>query len=207
MPGLPAIEPYPLPDADTLPPNLVRWIVDPDRAVLLVHDMQGYFLDPLPTALRGQLVDNAVLVRKQCAGYGVPIAYTTQPGRMTDSERGLLRDFWGPGMRTAAADRDVVAELAPAAGDLVLTKWRYSAFFRTALLAWMREQGRDQLIVVGVYAHVGVLMSAVEAFTNDIQPFLVADATADFSETEHRLALTYTARRCGKVVTTQEVFA
>lgn len=205
MPGLPTIESYPLPEADTLPPNLVRWTIDPDRAVLLVHDMQGYFLQALPTPLREQLVHNAAITRKQCVAQGVPVAYTTQPGRMTESDRGLLKDFWGPGMQTSPADRDVVPELAPDDGDLILTKWRYSAFFRTELLSRMREWGRDQLIICGVYAHVGVLMSAVEAFTNDIKPFLVADATADFSETEHRLALTYTARRCGMVVTSGEV--
>jgi len=30
---------------------------------------------------------------------GVPVAYTMQPGSMTDDEGGLLKDFWGPGMR------------------------------------------------------------------------------------------------------------
>jgi isochorismate hydrolase len=69
----------------------------------------------------------------------------------------------------------------------------------------MRASGRDQLIVCGVYAHVGVLMSAVEAFTNDIQPFLVADAVADFSAEYHRLAIRYAAERCAMAVTTKEV--
>ena len=36
---------------------------------------------------------------------------------MTDEQRGLLKDFWGPGMRAEPGDRQVVAELAPAASD------------------------------------------------------------------------------------------
>ena len=70
----------------------------------------------------------------------------------------------------------------------------------------MRADGRDQLVICGVYAHVGVLMSAVEAFTHDIQPFLVADAVADFSEEYHRMAVGYAAERCAVVVTAKEVF-
>lgn len=43
-PGLPVIAPYPLPAAGTLPANHATWKPEPDRAVLLVHDMQRYFL-------------------------------------------------------------------------------------------------------------------------------------------------------------------
>nr|WSX49116.1 isochorismatase family protein [Streptomyces sp. NBC_00974] len=207
MPGIPPIEPYALPTAGDLPANTARWTVDPKRAVLLVHDMQRYFLKPFPSPLREELVANAVLLRQWSAAHDVPVAYTAQPGGMDDAQRGLLKDFWGPGMRTDPADREVVVELAPRPDDWLLTKWRYSAFFRSDLLERMRGAGRDQLIVCGVYAHVGVLMSAVEAFTNDIQPFLVADAVADFSADHHGLALRYAAERCAMVLTAKEVLA
>ncbi|MFF4170110.1 isochorismatase family protein [Streptomyces sp. NPDC001744] len=207
MAGLPTVESYPLPSPGTLPENVARWTPDPDRAVLLVHDMQRYFLAALPDPLRSTLVRRAALLRERAASLGVPVAYTAQPGRMTDEERGLLKDFWGPGMRTETADREVVPELAPREGDWLLTKWRYSAFFRTDLLERMRAAGRDQLLLCGVYAHVGVLATAMEAYSHDIRTFLVADAVGDFSEAHHMLALTYVAQRCGSVVTAQEVFA
>jgi isochorismate hydrolase len=72
-------------------------------------------------------------------------------------------------------------------------------------LAWLRELGRDQLIICGVYAHVGVLVSAVDAFTNDIQPFIVADAIGDLSATYHRWCLEYAAHCCAVVTTTERV--
>ncbi|MFE2415578.1 isochorismatase family protein [Streptomyces hokutonensis] len=206
MAGLPPVTSYVLPTAERLPENVADWIPHPDRAVLLVHDMQRYFLQALPDPLRGELVHNAAALRKRAVALGVPVAYTAQPGRMTDEQRGLLKDFWGPGMRTDPADREVVPELAPAEDDWVLTKWRYSAFFRTDLLDRMRAAGRDQLVLCGVYAHVGVLATALEAFTNDIQTFLAADALGDFSETHHRLALEYAAQRCAVVLPSTEVF-
>ncbi len=207
MPGIPTIESYRLPAAGALPPAVAPWRVDPARAVLLVHDMQRYFLAPFPAAVRDPLVANAARLRRWCAERGVPVGYTAQPGGMSDDQRGLLKDFWGPGMRVDPADRDIVDELAPAPGDWTFTKWRYSAFFRSDLLARMRGHGRDQIILCGVYAHVGILMTAVEAYTNDIAPFLVADAVADFSEADHRLALDYAARRCAVVTSTAEVLA
>ncbi|MGK5549462.1 isochorismatase family protein [Streptomyces sp. URMC 127] len=204
-PGIPRIEPYPMPAAGDLPENTACWEADPARAVLLVHDMQRYFLEPLPQGLRDELVANAALLRETAAALGIPVAYTAQPGGMSDEQRGLLKDFWGPGMRVDPADRRVAGPLAPAPGDWVFTKWRYSAFFRSDLLGRMRANGRDQLIVCGVYAHVGVLMTAVDAFTNDIRPFLVADAVADFSPAYHRLAVEYAAARCAVVTTTKDM--
>ncbi|SDP84648.1 Isochorismate hydrolase [Actinopolyspora xinjiangensis] len=207
MTGIPTITPYPMPTGDDLPANTAPWTVDPDRAVLLVHDMQRYFLKPLPSDREPgrSLVDNIVSLRNSCSELGVPVAYTAQPGDMTTEQRGLLQDFWGPGMSGGPEDRELVEPLAPREGDRVFTKWRYSAFFASDLLAMLRESGRDQLLLCGVYAHVGVLMSAVDAFTNDIQPFLVADAVADFSPEYHRMAVDYAAARCAVVTTTASV--
>ncbi|MEU9605712.1 isochorismatase family protein [Streptomyces sp. NPDC048057] len=205
MTGIPPVTAYPLPTEGDLPARAVAWSLDPERSVLLVHDMQRYFLRPLPDSLSDPLVSHTVHLRERSTALGVPVAYTAQPGGMDRAERGLLQDFWGPGMRTAPEDRQVVDALAPTDTDWMFTKRRYSAFFRTDLLERMRAAGRDQLILCGVYAHVGILATALDAFAHDVQPFLVADATADFSQEYHRLALTYAAERCALVTTVKQV--
>ncbi len=207
MAAIPPIEPYALPSAAELPANVARWTVDPSRAVLLVHDMQRYFLRPLPATLQADLVRNAALILEQGRAHGVGVAYTAQPGAMMDEQRGLLKDFWGQGMTATAADREVIEQLAPGPGDWVFTKWRYSAFFGSRLLDQMREQGRDQLVICGVYAHVGVLATAVQAFSHDIETFIVADAVADFSQRHHQMALEYASQCCAVITTAKEVFA
>jgi isochorismate hydrolase len=206
MPGIAPIADYALPTTGDLPTSTAQWTPDPSRAVLLVHDMQRYFLAPFPPSIRNPLVRHCASLLERSAALGVPVFYTAQPGGMTEQERGLLKDFWGPGMKVSPLDREIIEELAPRPVDQVLTKWRYSAFFRSDLLQQMRDQGRDQLVVCGVYAHIGVLATAIEAFTNDIQSFLVADALGDFSADYHRLALDYAAVRCSVVTTTEEVF-
>lgn len=207
MAGLARIDPYPLPAAGELPDNTAAWTLDPARAVLLLHDMQRYFLRPFAPEVRDELVAHCARLREFAVANGMRVGYSQQPGGMSESERGLLKDFWGPGMRVATEDREVVPALRPGPDDWRFTKWRYSAFFRSDLLARMRAEGRDQLVVCGVYAHVGVLATAVEAFTNDIETFLVADAVADFSPSDHRMAVDYAARRCAVVLSTDEVVA
>jgi isochorismate hydrolase len=68
----------------------------------------------------------------------------------------------------------------------------------------MRNAGRDQLLICGVYAYIGVLTTAIDSFTNDIQTFVAADAIADFSEREHHLALTYASKKCAVLCISKE---
>ncbi|SHH53291.1 isochorismatase family protein [Massilia sp. CF038] len=205
--SIPRIATYPMPAATAMPSNRVDWKIEPARAVLLIHDMQDYFLDfydsaaaPIP-ALLAQV--NAL--RDACDAAGVPVVYTAQPAEQGKKERGLLTDWWGPGVTAQPHRASVAAALAPRAHDTVLVKWRYSAFVRSDLLARMQAQGRDQLIVCGVYAHIGCLMTAADAFMHDIQPFLVGDALADFSAEQHAMALDYVSQRCGVVSSAEQV--
>lgn len=198
---------YRMPEEPDLPTNEATWQPVPARAVLLIHDMQKYFVGMFPAdeAPVTELINNVRLLRQAAVDLGIPVMYTAQPGGMTRAERGLLHDFWGPGMDKDPNHRQILDELAPCAGDTVLTKWRYSAFARTDLEDRLRAHGRDQLIICGVYAHVGCLMTACDAFTRDLQSFLVADAVADFSPHYHELALQYAAERCAVTMSTNDL--
>ncbi|MEE3850352.1 isochorismatase family protein [Gordonia sp. LSe1-13] len=202
--AIPSIDPYPIPRGPF--PARVDWALEPRRTALLIHDMQRYFIDayqrdrePMVTAL-----PNMVRIREACCRAGVPVVYTAQPGDQHPSRRGILADFWGGGLESGR-DEEIVDELSPREDDITVTKWRYSGFQRTDLRQLLGHHGRDQLIVVGVYAHMGCMISATEAFMSDVAPFFVVDAMGDFTRDEHQMAAEYIGKRAGLVCTTAHV--
>lgn len=72
--AIPAIAPYPMPPEAELPKNKVAWEADPDRCVLLIHDMQQYFLRAFTPEKSPftELVDNIRSLKAHCAERGVP---------------------------------------------------------------------------------------------------------------------------------------
>ncbi|MBM7344361.1 isochorismatase family protein [Pantoea coffeiphila] len=205
--AIPKLQSYLLPTQAELPVNKVKWDFNPARAALLIHDMQEYFLNfwGENSPLIDQVVENVARLRQFCKSQDIPVFYTAQPNQQSDQDRALLNDMWGPGLNKHPDQQRVVSALAPDEQDQVLVKWRYSAFHRSPLESILKETGRDQLIICGVYAHIGCLTTATDAFMRDIKPFMVADALADFSREEHMMALNYTAGRSGKVVMTSEL--
>ncbi|MFJ4141958.1 isochorismatase family protein [Pseudomonas sp. NPDC089734] len=199
---------YPMPTVSDFPANRVDWKVDPERCMLLVHDMQEYFL-----AFFEQDGDLLARLKAHCARLcqwardnGVPVVYSAQPQVQPAERRGLLTPMWGPGITAANTEQQFIAfELSPGPDDIVIQKWRYSAFRHSNLENIMREQHRDQLLICGVYAHIGCMATALDAFMLDIQAFVAGDCMADFSERSHHQALSQVADCCGTVVSLEQV--
>ncbi|MBH0311375.1 isochorismatase family protein [Alcaligenes faecalis] len=202
-----ALPSYELPQTPVA--NRVTWRPQANRAALLIHDMQTYFLQkydmsqaPIP-----MLIERIAALRDVCHKLGIPVFYTAQPTEQPEKDRALLNDFWGPGLTATEfhTQQAVVPELTPAEQDIMLTKWRYSAFQRSDLREQLRNLGRDQLIITGVYAHIGCMTTALEAFMQDVQPFLAIDGVADFSLEEHHMAIHHVSQRCGVSLTCAEI--
>lgn len=204
--GLPSISAYTL---DAPPPTINRtaWPLAPDRAMLLIHDLQNHFVDVFDRTASSQInhaIERTADLMHASRVADVPIVYTAQPPAQHPADRRLLTDFWGTGPQSATAAA-IIDELSPQPDDTILTKWRYSAFHRSDLIDRLRNYGRDQLIITGIYSHIGCMTTALNAFMHDIQVFFVADAQADFSLEDHQMALKYVGSRCGQVMTSAQI--
>ncbi|MFC0821277.1 isochorismatase family protein [Moraxella marmotae] len=206
--GIKHIATYDMPTKNDFPKNKLHWQIDPDKAVLLIHDMQKYFLGffDQDSTLIQTLISHIAELKRWAVNHNIPVIYTAQPHEQTFDQRGLLSDLWGDGITAApVAQQYIHDDITPDVDDIIIDKWRYSAFERSNLYQTLKNWDRDQLLITGVYAHIGCTVTAINAFMQDIKPFLIADALGDFSLQKHLLALDYVANTGGMVVGTQDV--
>ena len=203
----PTIPSYDLPSTETLSYNKTDWKVNHRKAALLVHDMQNYwverFIEPK------FIIDNVRRIIEICREHDIPIIYSVGERARNLAERGLSLDLWGPGIGSSAdvkkEDPNVIEAFAPQNQDFVVHKTKYSAFFKTELENVMQKTGRNQLLISGIFAHHGCLVTALDAFMRNIETFMIADATADYSKDEHLMALRYVAETSGVISTIETI--
>jgi ureidoacrylate peracid hydrolase len=74
-------------------------------------------------------------------------------------------------------DFEIVDELKPREGDLVVLKTRYSGFAGTTLDSLLRTRGIRYLFLAGIATNVCVESTLRDAYFLDYWPILIADAT------------------------------
>ena len=170
--------------------------------MLLVHDMQNYWIDLYED--KDAVVKPVARLLKLFRDARLPVVYCRGERAQTRFERGLGLTVWGDGLNAAHVtehDCAIADAVAPDAESYVIEKPRHSAFFKTPLEELLRKMNRDQVVVCGVFAHHGVMVSTIDGYMRNFQMTLVADALGDYSEDEHRFALKYVAQMCGSVST------
>ena len=109
---------------------------------------------------------------------------------------------------TETADlSQIVAELPPAPGDLVIRKHFPSAFFATHLASSLAMHGIKTLFISGATTSGCVRASAVDAMGHGFKPVIVEDCVGDRSITQHEANLFDMKMKYTEVMRLKEVEA
>lgn len=102
---------------------------------------------------------------------------------------------------------EIVPELGPREGDVVITKRNWGAFYGTDLELQLRRRGIRTLVLGGISTNFGVESTARDAFERAYELVLVEDAMAGMSADAHRFAVSEIFPRFGMVRSTEQVLA
>lgn len=163
------------------------------RPALLVVDFVGGFADPAMFG-GGNIQDairTTVPILDACRKAGLPVAFS----RIVYADDGANCGVWcekAPRLRElteAAPASQVVPELAPRPGELVVRKTQASAFFQTDLASWLIRQGVDSVVVTGCTTSGCVRATVVDAISLNFRPVVLEDCVGDRALEPHRANL------------------
>jgi nicotinamidase-related amidase len=161
-------------------------------AALLIMDVQDGIVERFVAedGYLPRLADAAAAARAAC----ITVIYVTvgfRPGYPEVSDRNKSFAAIAGSGRFAAGDPGarIHPAIAPAAGDLIVTKRRVSAFAGSDLEMLLRAAGIDSLVLAGI-ATSGVVLSTVrQAADLDYQLTVLADGCLDADPAVHRVLL------------------
>ena len=184
-------------------------------AALLVIDMQHDFMDRAGSCYNlgaeATIAPTAGLIAAFRQA-GLPVLFTREvhrPGRVDDGLE-ADQDYHVPA-HTVQATRgvEILEELAPLPGELVVDKRRYNCFLGTELDLLLRAALVETLVICGVSSDICVHWTAGEAFQRDYHVRVVEDCTAGMSAADHRASLLLLRNLCsaGRAINSPDVLA
>lgn len=175
---------------------------------LLVMDFQERIV--------GMVADSATLVERARAAIdtaheaGIPVIYVVVRFREGFPEVSARNKSFsalktgGMPLGENSSEAQIYSGLAPAAGDLVVTKRRVSAFAGSDLEVVLRGLNIHRLVLAGIATSGVVLSTLREAADKDYELVVLSDACADMDEEVHRVLLTKVFPRQADVMTVEQ---
>lgn len=142
-----------------------------DRSQLLIIDVQ----DKLLSAISGKdrVVDRCVILVRAARTLGIPITLSEQYPQGLGPTHGSIRDAF-------------------ANDGFIVDKTEFSCVRNVHLrdhLHDLRREGRSQVVIGGIEAHVCVNQTAMDLEAQGFEAFVVADAVGSRSKVSRKLAL------------------
>ena len=170
------------------------------KAALLVIDMQCYF-----NSIAQPIVDNVISLIECFRANKGKILFTRHGHRDPKTDGGMMARWWGDLISYGSEEWELIDELHVQAGDTIIDKKRYSAFFDTELDDLLRNAGIEDLVITGVLTNCCCETTARDAFMRDYRVFFMADATAAPTEELHLATLKNLAYGFAYIVNTKEL--
>ena len=186
-------------------------LVDPRHTALLVIDMQRDFCAAggafdrlgIDISMYPPMIGNVAGLIAGARAASVPVIYvqmTVLPGRRSESPAQIrfnLRmhldniEEHQPLLYTidGSEGQEIIPELAPHAGDLVIKKYRSSGFWATNLDLVLRSNAIESLVITGATTEGCVESTARDALFNDYYVVIAEDCVASDDRAQHEASL------------------
>jgi len=139
----------------------------------------------------GPAIDKTVTLLDFARKQGWPVAHTKVVYRADGSDAGAFSKKVPSLLKLTAESplSEIVTELTPAPGELVITKRQASAFFASELASWLAWRGVDTVLVAGCTTSGCVRATVVDSVSNNFRTIVLTDCVGDRAIEPHEANL------------------
>lgn len=195
-----------------------RWPITAKNTALIVVDMQNIWVHPrgsryLP--MSEDIVPKIQQLLQFCRSRQVPVIYLHTTKRKDLADVGIFADIkpqthdaedeWSNFEGSPGAE--LYEPVKPAAGDILVKKFRYSGFYGTQLENLLRALGRDTIAITGVATNVCCDSTARDGAMRDFKVLFLSDCNASFTQEEQQATLNNFDKHFGVVMDSNVLMA
>lgn len=191
-----------------------------ESVLLLIDLQQGFCGKGGASGRRGRdvsvlqtAVEGAARLLPICRAAQIPVIYTRMAFAPDYADGGLLTSDLRPNLqkhgdlRRDTTDAEIMPELAPQPGDVMINKQRYSAVLNTDLEPWLRRHHKSCVITGGVTTGMCVESTVRDLGQRDFKVFVVPEMCADFNAQSQQRSFDTFALAFGRVVPEADMVA
>jgi nicotinamidase-related amidase len=181
--------------------------LDPKSTALVLIDLQKGITRHATAPHSGpEVIANGVRLADRLRAAGATVVLVRVSFAADGSDRlQTPTDSQFPSAPMAADWADIVPELGPKAGDIIVTKRQWGAFYGTDLDLHLRRRGINTIVIGGISTNFGVESTARDAWERAYAMVFAEDAMAAMSAEAHAFAVANIFPRLGRVRSTGEV--
>ncbi|GGO74816.1 N-carbamoylsarcosine amidase [Nonomuraea cavernae] len=182
-----------------------------ERPALILIDLMRAYFEPGAELYMGSrdCLDSAARVLSAARAAGVPVVHTRVAFGPGGVDGGLFFRKVAP-LRHLVGDGplgELMPEVAPEPGELVIVKQYASAFFGTSLASTLTALRVDTLVIAGVSTSGCVRATAVDGIQHGFAPIVVRQAVGDRDPAPHQANLFDIQAKYGEVWDEPDVIA
>jgi nicotinamidase-related amidase len=151
------------------------------------------------------VVERARRLATRCREVGATVVLVRVAYAADGRDRLAQRVDAAPWSATVPSDfSELVPELGPQPGDVVVTKRQWGAFYGTELDLVLRRRGVRTIILGGISTNFGVESTARDAWERGYELVFAEDAMSAMAAEAHQFAVTQIFPRLGRVRSTDD---
>jgi len=168
------------------------------KALLIIDMLNDFVTGTLACERAHRIIPNIQELAEAYRAANQPVIYNNDAHLLeVDAEF----DIWSPHAVQGTEGAEVIPELEPKEGDIIIPKRRYSGFTGTDLHQQLQEYGVDTVVLTGLHTNMCLRHTSYDAFLNGYAIEVPKDCADAFEAKDHEEGLEYINKMYGGVIT------